>query len=659
MSDQNTRAGHLSRMHLDALGTIRENTSFLWKCLIKLPAEDDRMVCQVREKTYGTIRDALVTLEKAGYFKVSVRSEEIQKGRGDRTKSPVLLLSLEDITAEFKRNVVPYFKQLSDDLLDISIPEEHVVVRELNEMSAKPGSFAVSNSAPLALSEIIPASRYYPVLFAKGGEGELLAPVALLSLSSADGNADADGSWTTPFVPYCARQSLDPVEFLRSLENTSGEAKINATGNVKQEDAHWRFKKELKAAAKLAALLHNKLELCDAAEGIECADDYRVVSNDRLAELPKKKFVGLRDKGLLPYVYALLNSLEHLHDLQLRARLPKQPILKFERSVTAYPVETGSIEKRLLPLSYLPQKLVNAHVWMWRIAGVVALLLVANMGWTTFFSSPGFSEPETVSVRGSSLAIQHEPGQSKLMDGMPGQRNNGTEKDVSYGAGHLTERMSRKIEKPAEKLTKIITGERALEEAPQNAAEQNTSVPEAFPPAITQSETVPAALPLKSAGSVKEKKQQKLVTPQQTMSTDGQVKVAESVPMNSSLTFISFQKTIPSLTNRTKDQKRQLDTELLESDRLGPAINKPDSVASFSIEESPSKVKVATDILNMRILPGLQQTIVTKLEKGTVLKVVGLENAWLQVETSDGKTGWVVGYLTTDFSTGRHVQSSL
>ncbi|MCP4011231.1 MAG: SH3 domain-containing protein, partial [Proteobacteria bacterium] len=75
--------------------------------------------------------------------------------------------------------------------------------------------------------------------------------------------------------------------------------------------------------------------------------------------------------------------------------------------------------------------------------------------------------------------------------------------------------------------------------------------------------------------------------------------------------------------------------------------------ANYPPKESPSKVKVAAETLNMRILPDLQQAIVTRLEKGTVLKVIGLENAWLQVETSDGRTGWVAGYLTTDLRTGR------
>ncbi|MCP3952835.1 MAG: SH3 domain-containing protein [Desulfobacterales bacterium] len=223
------------------------------------------------------------------------------------------------------------------------------------------------------------------------------------------------------------------------------------------------------------------------------------------------------------------------------------------------------------------------------------------------------------------------------MDDMPGQSKKSTEKGVSHRAGNSIEPVVRQIEKPAVNVIKIGAGETALEEARQNAVEQNNSVPEARLPAITQSETVPSVVLLKNTRSVKEKSQHKLAAPRQSKFAGGQVKVAEKVSGNISSTFTSSQKT----------------------DLSGRVIDKPDAVANIPPKESLSKVKVAADILNLRILPDLQRAVVARLEKGTVLKVIGLEKAWLQVETSDGRTGWVAGHLTTDLRTGRRAQAPL
>ncbi|MCP3852638.1 MAG: SH3 domain-containing protein, partial [Gammaproteobacteria bacterium] len=178
-------------------------------------------------------------------------------------------------------------------------------------------------------------------------------------------------------------------------------------------------------------------------------------------------------------------------------------------------------------------------------------------------------------------------------------------------------------------------------------------------PAITQSETVPSVVPLKNTRSVKEKSQHKLAAPRQSKFAGGQVKVVEKMHRNISSTSTSSQKMDPLLTDKTKYQDKQLDRKQLESGPSERVIDKPDAVANMLPKESPSKVKVAADILNMRILPDVQRAVVARLEKGTVLKVIGLEKAWLQVETSDGRTGWVAGHLTTDLRTGRRAQAPL
>lgn len=50
---------------------------------------------------------------------------------------------------------------------------------------------------------------------------------------------------------------------------------------------------------------------------------------------------------------------------------------------------------------------------------------------------------------------------------------------------------------------------------------------------------------------------------------------------------------------------------------------------------------VLADALRVRKGPGLEQGIVHVLSQGTTLEIITKKNDWLQIRTSDGKTGWV------------------
>jgi hypothetical protein len=60
-----------------------------------------------------------------------------------------------------------------------------------------------------------------------------------------------------------------------------------------------------------------------------------------------------------------------------------------------------------------------------------------------------------------------------------------------------------------------------------------------------------------------------------------------------------------------------------------------------------SSVMVTANLLNIRSGPGLNQTPIRQISRGTVLTVIGASSGWYMVQTSDGSTGWVMVQFTT------------
>src|SRR5690554_2822100 len=69
-------------------------------------------------------------------------------------------------------------------------------------------------------------------------------------------------------------------------------------------------------------------------------------------------------------------------------------------------------------------------------------------------------------------------------------------------------------------------------------------------------------------------------------------------------------------------------------------IKKEDSAAS-----SMSQVVINTGTLNVRGGPGTENEIVGSVHSGDRLKVLSISGDWYQVALSEGKAGWVAGWL--------------
>jgi len=83
------------------------------------------------------------------------------------------------------------------------------------------------SAAPLSVSEIIPASRYYPIVFPSDGGG---GPLALLSLQNKHNNfVDDQGKWQVSYIPAHFRRYpfiLAPGKAEEAGEGEAGEEKF-------------------------------------------------------------------------------------------------------------------------------------------------------------------------------------------------------------------------------------------------------------------------------------------------------------------------------------------------------------------------------------------------------------------------------------------------
>jgi hypothetical protein len=65
------------------------------------------------------------------------------------------------------------------------------------------------------------------------------------------------------------------------------------------------------------------------------------------------------------------------------------------------------------------------------------------------------------------------------------------------------------------------------------------------------------------------------------------------------------------------------------------------STSALARPAPPGVVRVTAKVLNVRSGPGLKFAIVTKVGRGTVLKVIGVRYGWLHVRRPAGILGWV------------------
>lgn len=77
--------------------------------------------------------------------------------------------------------------------------------------------------------------------------------------------------------------------------------------------------------------------------------------------------------------------------------------------------------------------------------------------------------------------------------------------------------------------------------------------------------------------------------------------------------------------------------------------------AQRELETILRKVVVDAKLLNVRQVPDPQSTVITRLQFGTVVGVIGAAPEWLYIKTANGQYGWVMSQYTIDATTASPV----
>ncbi|NQV84051.1 MAG: SapC family protein [Rhodospirillales bacterium] len=217
--------------------------------------------------------------------------------------------------------------------------------RDLRFSPASDFCFAAAlASAPLSASEVIDASRAFPVVFA--AEGPLL-PMALLSLKEGE-NAfvDADGTWLAPYVPAHIRRYPFILGNTDTPDNFSvmfvpDAPHFNTDGDVSErlftEDGEKgttltkaieflsSFQAEVVATEKLLeplaeteVLTMQRIELSDSEGKSVSFDGVRAIDKEKLLELDDATLGGWVRSGLMVIIDAHLASLRNFSTLAQR-----------------------------------------------------------------------------------------------------------------------------------------------------------------------------------------------------------------------------------------------------------------------------------------------------------------------------------------------------
>jgi SH3-like domain-containing protein len=65
-----------------------------------------------------------------------------------------------------------------------------------------------------------------------------------------------------------------------------------------------------------------------------------------------------------------------------------------------------------------------------------------------------------------------------------------------------------------------------------------------------------------------------------------------------------------------------------------------------SLLASKPGIVVTGDRANVRQGPGTNHAVVFQLSKGDSCRAIGKEEKWIEIRTTDGRQGWVAGFLT-------------
>ncbi len=209
-------------------------------------------------------------------------------------------------------------------------------------------------AAPLGISEILPASRHYPIVFPASGAA---APMALLSLQKDHNNfVDAEGRWKVPYIPahfrrypfILAKGKVDEAETEVKEEKyhvcidaeaphfkmemgdplfAANEEPAEVTRKV--IELLQNLQKEIKVSEEFSEKLAQQgcfslKQINQQIEGeAKTLGEFRVVDSSRVKELTDEVILEWARGGLLPLLYAMDFSLTNLEQLGKQEKYSK------------------------------------------------------------------------------------------------------------------------------------------------------------------------------------------------------------------------------------------------------------------------------------------------------------------------------------------------
>lgn len=217
--------------------------------------------------------------------------------------------------------------------------------RDHNQLRVKPHSnfdfLSDVHMLPLVFQECGHAGNEYPVVFTKNEGTEQLRLVAIFGLAAGQNVFVNDGQWRGLYMPAVIQnvpfklvnESKDTNNLVLGLDtdsetvsDTEGELLFNESGNeteflqVMKESIGNYYEQDQMTQAAIKVL--TDLELLTDCDLTVTAGDKNVridgvYTTDivKLKELPEEKFMELRDKDLLPLLYAQIFSINQFHRL--------------------------------------------------------------------------------------------------------------------------------------------------------------------------------------------------------------------------------------------------------------------------------------------------------------------------------------------------------
>jgi hypothetical protein len=222
------------------------------------------------------------------------------------------------------------------DTIEVLTVEKHENIRFL-----PPNTYEFAKEVhivPLGVSELLPASKFYPIVFIDKAPGY---PHALLSLVPGTNAYLKEGKWRVPYIPAYIRQYPFTIRKIQGEEDKftlclvpdaphfnkeQGEPLFKADGSLsdfteKIKDFCVRFFQDLTRAKNLFTSLKEKEIISPwkvnlkAKEKSISLDGLEIVSEDKLKKAKAEDLKAWVERGVMPLIYAHLFSLNNMNFL--------------------------------------------------------------------------------------------------------------------------------------------------------------------------------------------------------------------------------------------------------------------------------------------------------------------------------------------------------